>query len=123
MLQKLRDKTSGWIATVILGLLIVPFAFFGLEQYLVQRTDNHVAQIDAPPSWWQSAPAWWPMSVFWDHEQITVEEFRTAFEQARQLAALIPGARFVPLASRNHLMRADEPAWTEFLREVDAFLR
>ena len=35
MLQKLRDKTSGWIATVILGLLIIPFAFFGLEQYMV----------------------------------------------------------------------------------------
>ena len=84
MLQKLRDKTSGWIATVILGLLIIPFAFFGLEQYLVQRTDNYVAQIDAPPAWWQSAPSWWPLSVFWDHEQITVDEFRTAFEQARQ---------------------------------------
>ena len=27
MLQKLRDKTSGWIATLILGLLIIPFAF------------------------------------------------------------------------------------------------
>ncbi|MGH8077437.1 MAG: SurA N-terminal domain-containing protein, partial [Lysobacter sp.] len=94
MLQTLRDKTSGWIATVILGLLIIPFAFFGLEQYLVQRTDNHVAQIDAPPSWWQSAPAWWPISVFWDHEQITVDEFRTSFEQARQQARAQQGETF-----------------------------
>ena len=49
MLQKLRDNSSGWIATAILGLLICPFAFFGLEQYMVQRTDNYVAWIDAPP--------------------------------------------------------------------------
>lgn len=98
MLQKLRDKTSGWIATVILGLLIVPFAFFGLEQYLVQRTDNHVASIEVPPSWWQSAPAWWPVSVFWDHEQITVDEFRTAFEQARQQARAEQGEAFDPRA-------------------------
>ena len=34
----------------------------------------------------------------------------------------IPGARFVPLESRNHVLLADEPAWPLFLREVDAFL-
>ncbi len=50
------------------------------------------------------------------------DELRVPAEQARKLAALIPGARFVPLASRNHLLRADEPAWAEFLHEVDAFL-
>jgi DNA-binding winged helix-turn-helix (wHTH) protein/pimeloyl-ACP methyl ester carboxylesterase len=50
------------------------------------------------------------------------DELRIPFEQARQLAVLIPGARFVPLASRNHLLRADEPAWAHFLAEVDAFL-
>ena len=33
-----------------------------------------------------------------------------------------PGARFKLLASRNHLLREDEPAWTEFLDEVEAFL-
>ena len=44
------------------------------------------------------------------------------FEQGRQFAALIPGSRFIPLDTRNHLMRPDEPAWEVFLREVDAFL-
>jgi len=94
MLQKLRDNTSGWIATVIIGLLVIPFAFVGLEQYAVQRTDNHVARIDAPPQWWQSAPSWWPVSVFWDHEQITVDEFRTSYEQARQQARAEQGEAF-----------------------------
>lgn len=94
MLQKLRDNTSGWLATVIIGLLIIPFAFVGLEQYAVQRTDTDVARIDAPPDWWQSAPSWWPASVFWNHEQITVDEFRTTYEQARQQARTQQGDAF-----------------------------
>ncbi|MFC3551204.1 peptidyl-prolyl cis-trans isomerase [Lysobacter cavernae] len=94
MLQKLRDKTSGWIATVILGLLIIPFAFVGIEQYLGQRTDTSVAKIDVPPSWWSSAPSWWPVSVFWQHEQIGVDEFRNRFEQERQRQRAEQGEAF-----------------------------
>jgi pimeloyl-ACP methyl ester carboxylesterase len=44
------------------------------------------------------------------------------FENGRQLASLIPGARFVPLESRNHVLLENEPAWTRFLQEVRAFL-
>lgn len=84
MLQALRDKTSGWIATVILGLLIVPFALFGLQDYLVQRTEDYAARIDVPPRWWPDAPSWWPVSVFWDHEEVTVTEYRDAVERVRQ---------------------------------------
>lgn len=94
MLQKLREKTSGWIATVILGLLIIPFAFVGIEQYLGQRTDSSVARIDAPPTWWPSAPSWWPVSVFWQHETVTVEEFRSRFEQERQRQRAQQGEAF-----------------------------
>ena len=43
------------------------------------------------------------------------------FERGRELAALIPGAQFVPLDSRNHLLLADEPAWHRFLEALDAF--
>jgi len=84
MLQTLRDKTSGWIATVILGLLIIPFALFGLQDYMVQRTDDAVAKVDVPPTWWQGAPSWWPASTLWHHDKITSEEFRARFEQERQ---------------------------------------
>jgi len=94
MLQKLRDKTSGWIATVILGLLIIPFAFVGIEQYLGQRTDNSVAHIDAPPTWWPSAPSFWPVSVFWTHEKITSDEFRGRFEQERMQRRAQQGEAF-----------------------------
>jgi class 3 adenylate cyclase/pimeloyl-ACP methyl ester carboxylesterase len=44
------------------------------------------------------------------------------FEQGRRLAAGIPGARFVPLASRNHLILEDEPAFPRFLEEMRRFL-
>jgi class 3 adenylate cyclase/pimeloyl-ACP methyl ester carboxylesterase len=44
------------------------------------------------------------------------------FDQGRRLAAGIPGAKFVPLASRNHLILEDEPAFPRFLEEMRAFL-
>jgi pimeloyl-ACP methyl ester carboxylesterase/DNA-binding winged helix-turn-helix (wHTH) protein len=44
------------------------------------------------------------------------------FEIGRQLAALIPGARFVSLESRNHVLLETEPAWARFVDEVRAFL-
>jgi pimeloyl-ACP methyl ester carboxylesterase/DNA-binding CsgD family transcriptional regulator len=44
------------------------------------------------------------------------------FEEGRLLASLIPGARFVPLEGRNHILLEDEPAWGRFLAEVNAFL-
>jgi pimeloyl-ACP methyl ester carboxylesterase/DNA-binding CsgD family transcriptional regulator len=47
---------------------------------------------------------------------------RVPFEEGRQLATLIPSARFVPLDSRNHVLLADEPAWSQFLQEVRAFV-
>ena len=38
---------------------------------------------------------------------------RAPFEQGRMLAAAIPGARFVPLDSRNHILLEHEPAWAD----------
>ena len=65
MLQSLRDKTSGWIATLILGLLIIPFAFVGVNEYATGGSDSAVAKVQAPPTWWSSAPSWWPASMLW----------------------------------------------------------
>jgi class 3 adenylate cyclase/pimeloyl-ACP methyl ester carboxylesterase len=50
------------------------------------------------------------------------DDARVPFDQGRRLAAGIPGARFVPLASRNHLILEDEPAFTRFVQEIRAFL-
>ena len=43
-------------------------------------------------------------------------------EEGRLLAAGIPGARFVELESRNHVLLEHEPAWQRFRDEVLAFL-
>jgi class 3 adenylate cyclase/pimeloyl-ACP methyl ester carboxylesterase len=50
-------------------------------------------------------------------------EVRVPFESGRRLAAGIPGARFVPLESRNHLILEDEPAFPHFLDEIRSFLK
>jgi pimeloyl-ACP methyl ester carboxylesterase len=44
------------------------------------------------------------------------------FDAGRMLAAHIPGARFVLLESRNHVLLENEPAWAHFVEEVRAFL-
>jgi len=44
-------------------------------------------------------------------------------EQGRILATEIPGARFVPLPTGNHLLLASEPAWATFRDELASFLR
>jgi DNA-binding NarL/FixJ family response regulator len=43
-------------------------------------------------------------------------------EEGRLLAALIPDARLVLLESANHILLADEPAWSYFVSELYAFL-
>ena len=41
------------------------------------------------------------------------------FEEGRLIASVIPGAQFVPLETRNHLMLESEPAWGDFLDALD----
>lgn len=98
MLQSLRDKSSSWIAKVILALLLIPFAFFGVEQYLSQRIDNYAARVSSPPTWWKTAPTWWPAKMLWKHQEISVDDFRTRFEQQRQQDRAAAGEAFDPRA-------------------------
>lgn len=50
------------------------------------------------------------------------DEARVPFDAGRRMAAGIPGARLVPLQSRNHLILENEPAYARFLEEIRAFL-
>jgi pimeloyl-ACP methyl ester carboxylesterase/DNA-binding CsgD family transcriptional regulator len=43
-------------------------------------------------------------------------------EQGRLLASLIPDCRFVSLDSSNHILVADEPAWSRLVDEIHRFL-
>lgn len=64
MLQTLREKTSGWIAFIILGAVSIPFAFFGINNYFETRTESFVAKVG--------------------DEEITPSEFRSRFEEYRR---------------------------------------
>jgi len=45
-----------------------------------------------------------------------------SFDEGRAVAALIPGARFVPLDTRNFVLLEQEPEWQRFVAELDDFL-
>lgn len=96
MLQKLRDKSSGWIATSIIVLLMIPFLFVIDTSYLGGVGNNNVARVQAPPTWWKSAPSFWPFSSLWQDAEVTTEQFRIRFEQVRLQEREAQGDAFDP---------------------------
>jgi len=44
------------------------------------------------------------------------------FREAEELQSLVPGSRLVELNSKNHILRADEPAFEMLMDEVNQFL-
>ena len=44
------------------------------------------------------------------------------FEEGRRMAAGIPGARFVALEGRNHIITSSDPSWNRFVDAVGKFL-
>lgn len=43
------------------------------------------------------------------------------FEEGRRVAATIPGASFLPLQGRNHIIGSDDPAWDRFVSATKRF--
>jgi pimeloyl-ACP methyl ester carboxylesterase/DNA-binding CsgD family transcriptional regulator len=50
------------------------------------------------------------------------EDSIVPFTEGRAIAAMIAGARFVPLESRNHDILVTEPAWRQLTEALDDFL-
>lgn len=53
MLQTIRDHIKGWIATVIIGLLTIPFALWGINEYFSYTREGFVARVndvEIPPA-------------------------------------------------------------------------
>jgi len=46
MLQFIRDRAQGWIAWVIVGLIIIPFALWGLNEYVGGGTEIAAAEVN-----------------------------------------------------------------------------
>ncbi|MFN4352295.1 MAG: alpha/beta fold hydrolase [Hylemonella sp.] len=47
---------------------------------------------------------------------------RVPFEEGRRVAGAIPGAQFVPLEGRNHVLLQDEPAFAQCLEHIRDFM-
>lgn len=74
MLQSIRDKSSGWIAFLILGLVIITMAFFGIESYFAPKVETFAAKIEGPAKFW----VWGKQT-----REISQDEFRRRFEAVR----------------------------------------
>ncbi len=64
MLQALREKTTGILAKIVLGAIVIAFSFFGIESYFISRTDDFVAKVG--------------------DREIGQQEFRARFDEYRQ---------------------------------------
>ena len=46
MLGAIRKKSKGWVAYLIVGLITVPFALFGIQEYIGGSSNSAVASVD-----------------------------------------------------------------------------
>jgi len=76
MLQRFRDQIKGWVATVIIGLLVVPFALWGVNSYFNYAQSDWVAMVDGDP--------------------ISVGEFRSEYQQQLARFQQMFGAQYRP---------------------------
>jgi peptidyl-prolyl cis-trans isomerase D len=124
LLQSIRDRLTGVLAFVILGLLIIPFAFVGVNEYLSAGSGNQVALVN--------------------DEEITFEAFNQSFINYRRQMQQRLGEGFNPadydsvVARLEHLDRmideellrqaadslefaVDDQRLADTIREIPAF--
>lgn len=89
MLQSIREKTSGWIAIVILGLVILTMAFFGIESYVTGSVENYAAKVEGPAKF---------LGYGGQVREISTAEFRERFDRVRQQERTAGGEAFDPTA-------------------------
>lgn len=85
MLQAIRERVTGIVAIFVLGLLAVPFLFFGVESYIRAVPQDAVATVG-------------------DHE-ISTSEFQTSFARFRAELRQQQGAAYDEIATNQPLVR------------------
>lgn len=76
MLQDIRDSLDGWVVWIIVGIIVVPFAFWGIESFRTGGGDPVVAKVGS--------------------QKITQSEFRNGYEQRYQQLVSMMGDKFRP---------------------------
>jgi len=87
MLQAIRDRVTGLVAFFILGLLAVPFLFFGLESYIQRVPQDSVAAVNG--------------------EDITTSEFQTSFASYRATQRQRLGEAYDEISTNQPIVRRE----------------
>ncbi|MEN1728769.1 MAG: SurA N-terminal domain-containing protein [Pseudomonadota bacterium] len=87
MLQAIRDRVTGLVAFVILGLLAIPFVFVGLDSYIQSVPEDAVATIG--------------------DDKITTAEFQTSFAQYRAGLRQQQGEAYDEIATNQPIVRRE----------------
>ena len=89
MLESIREKTSGPIAFIILGLVIITMLFFGVESYITGSVDNYTAKVEGPARF---------LGYGGQVREISTAQFRERFDRVRQQERTAKGEAFDPTA-------------------------
>lgn len=87
MLQAIRDRVTGLVAIFVLGLLAIPFLFFGLDSYIQAVPQDAVATVG--------------------DDKITSSEFQTSFAQYRANLRQRQGDAYDEIATNQPIVRRE----------------
>ena len=76
LIQAFRDNVPKWVTGVILALLVIPFALWGINSYFTASSDNSVATVNGDP--------------------ITPGDYQRAYQGQYQRLQQVYGAQFKP---------------------------
>ena len=99
MLQTIRDQVKGWLAVVIFTIMIIPFAFWGINYYFDQSGGVIAIEVN--------------------DEEITLADYQRAYQDMRQQWQTISGAPVEEAAEPLIKQRATEDLiQTELLKQA-----
>ena len=85
MLQRIHDQAQSWIAWVIVGLLIVPFALWGINSYFDGGAGAVVAEVNG--------------------EEIGLRDYQRSLQQQRERMRSLLGENYRPEMLESPQMR------------------
>ena len=87
VLQSIRERLTGFLAFAILGILIIPFALVGVNEYFTSSSGNIVARIN--------------------EKEISFNDFNQSFSNYRRRMQSIMGAAYDPVAFDGLVIRRE----------------
>ena len=100
MLIDIRDKASSWVAYIIIGLLVLSFSMWGIQEYFGGGAAPPVAKIN--------------------NSEISLSEFNQQFQQRRQMLQSILGDNYAQQYPNESVIKKqviDQMVNTELLRQ------